>query len=402
MLVFLFGGIAAPRAFAETEVDWATAAERCDRQLLATPRDDKTWADLVQARLNLGDLRRAEEALKIWRRNNPKAPKACPSIERLQGDLAYSRGDAKGAADAWRAYVRLAPQDVESWDRLAGAEEELGHVKDAIDAVGHALKTEPDAARYAWRARLKIQLRDWSGANADVRAGNKLDATDAAIQALYPKFERMNRWLPALKKLDGLVNWVFRDPSHPVPLLNRSEFLANEKWLDLAYEDAEEALRRAPDSLRARYWRGVLAWELGRISEVGDVSKTNVEAAMTGDLDRVKKIADEVDPEVRAHVLLEMRQAVMALREVEGIDGSVLKVSAYVDLKQLPKAEAAARRAVEVHPKAADAWSALGWLELTNGNMKEAMDCADRLAKLNAMEKALSLRAEARKRLGIK
>ena len=194
-----------------------------------------------------------------------------------------------------------------------------------------------------------------------------------------------------------------RNPS-AAALLDRAEWLTGKKFLHPAYEDACAALKRAPKSLRARYWKGGLAWELGRTNEVGDVSKVSLETLMDEDSNKRLKDADaSTDPEERAHALLACRQAMMALAEVGGIDGSIAKVSVLVDLEQLPKAEAAARRALELHPDDAEAWFAMARLELGNGNIKETLECLNKVEKLTpGDEDALELRKEALERLGRK
>lgn len=387
--------------------DWAMQAESCDRQLLSKPKVNQIWADLVEARLNLHDTRRAAEAIAIWRKNVPGVEGQFPNFDLLEGDVAYSNGDWKAAETSYKKYVKLVPSKVAGWRRLASIQEILGDPKGAIDSVGGAIKAgdEPSkqAGRYAWRARLKISLRDWEGAGADLSEGNKLDATNEEVQSLYPQFERSEEWLPHLKSLDSRVLKSSQGTARASELLERSEWLANAEWNDLAFEDAAEAFENNPKSLRTEVWKGVLAWETGDGSKAGEVATTSLKAWVETEVDwkgkkltplnLLKKLDRETDPELRAEGLLLMKQPVLAWREVKEIDGARMKSKILLALEDLPKAEAAARRAAEVHPNEPGVWIELAELEFRNGNMKEALEELDRAKKLDSKAKVEELRA---------
>jgi len=324
----------------------------------------------------------------IWRKNVPGVEKQFPNFDLLSGDLAYSTNDFKGAEAAWKEYVRLAPGKIAGWRRLAGVQERLGDLPRAIESVSEVIKLESEpakkAGRFAWRARLKVASRDWDGAAADLSEGNKLDATNDDIQRLYPKFERSAEWLPNLKALDAAVRQSSDNSKRAVALLQRSEWLAYLEWNGLAFEDAALAFQADPNSLRAEVWKGILAWELGREDEAGQVAKTSlkfwVEAHLQWKgkdltlLSLLKQLDQEFAPEVRAEALLNLHQPVLAWREVKEIDGARVKTNILLALQELPKAEAAARRAAEVHPSEPGVWIDMAQLEFRNGNVKEALD----------------------------
>ena len=391
-------------------------AELCDRQLLSKPKDNQIWADLVEARLRLHDTRRAGEALKIWRKNVRDVGRHFPRIEQLEGDLAYSKGDLKGSVVAWEKYVRLAPDQVEGWDRLAWAQERLGNFKEAIVSVSGAIKAGKipceQAGRYAWRARLKAGFRDWDGATADLGNGNKLDATNKDLQKLFPKFERSAEWIPQLKALDAAVQKSADEASRAIALLERSEWLTGEDWKELAFEDATAAFKKAPKSLRAEVWKGILAWELSRPEEAGDVAHTDLKfwqethenwhGSDLTPLELLKKLDKESNPETRAEGLLKLHQPVLAWREVKELDGSRSKTHVLLALEQLPKAEAAARRAAEVHPDQADSWMDLAYLEFRNGNVKEALEQLDHAKTVDPKVNIENRRQEILKTTGTK
>ena len=396
--------------------DWAVQAELCDRKLASKPKDSQLWADLVEARLNLQDTRRAGEALKIWRKNVHDVSRRYPIIEQLEGDLAYSKGDLAGSVVSWKNYVLLVPDKTAGWERLAWAQEQLGDLHGAVGSVAGAIKAGNDpqkqAGRYAWLARLKIGLRDWQGAADDLTAGNKLDATNTEIQQLFPKFERSAEWLPKLKELDAAVEQSTDEAAGAAALLDRSEWLARQSWPEQAFEDAAAAFKKAPKSLRAEVWNGVMAWECKRPKDAGNVARTELKfwwelhqhwrGAYPSPLDLLKQLDKETDPEIRAEGLLNLHQPVLAWREVKEIDGARIKTHILLALEEVPNAEAAARRAAEVHPDDAEAWIDLAYSEFRNGNVQEALEHLDHAKQVNPKMNIESRRQDILKTLGTK
>jgi hypothetical protein len=96
----LVAGFGMPRTCVSREEngrdEWTVVAELSERRLSKEPENEKAWADLVQARLDGNDLKRAEKALNDWR---TKVPNPVPKIEQLQGELAFDfkTGQINGA-----------------------------------------------------------------------------------------------------------------------------------------------------------------------------------------------------------------------------------------------------------------------------------------------------------------
>ena len=118
--------------------------------------------------------------------------------------------------------------------------------------------------------------------------------------------------------------------------------------------------------------------------------------------EQLKAMDISTDPEARANFLLASQQPLMALDEVENVDGSVAKARALLELDRLPEAGVAARKAVNLHPKNAQAWLALARLEFANGNNNETLAAADRSLKLQKTPEAVELRKIAQLNLGKK
>lgn len=370
---------------AETR-DWGLLAETSQRRLQAEPNDEKAWAELVQGWLGLEDFRHAESALAAWR---AKIGAPAPISDRLQGDLAFARRDFAAAIEAWKRYTHAVPTDALGWDRLAKAQEQLGDFAAAIGSLVKASESAPSASRFAWRARLKTRAHDWAGAVADAEEGNRIDATDADIGALYPIFERRKEWLPKVELLSAALE---REPDNIELLLDRGEALANEGLIEAAHDDIEVAYQKRRGSLRARFWRGLLAWERDDREQVGKVMHTQRNTLPEGALARLRELETEVDPELRGAFLMEISQPVLALEEVDAVDASIAKAAALQALGRLPEAGQAARRAAEMHPGNDRAWRVLGEVEMGNGNMSEALKAFDRSLKIKQTEEVTTLR----------
>lgn len=401
----IFGSFAGLSAFARDEEsgehgNWAVTAELSERRLAKEPQNEKAWADLVQARLDGKDFKRAEKALNEWR---SQVPHPEPRFELLRGELAFAREDFSGAADSWKRYLALAPKDERGWKRLAAAYENQQSWKAAIDAMGSALEMKPSVRGLVERARFRIRLHDWAGAEADVRQANQTDATDVNVQSLLPIFERSYTWLPSVKALDAKID---ENPKDYRLRLDRAEWLVGVGFPETAWDDVDAAYKLNPKSLRARIWNGVMAHERNRTEnktiDVGNVMELWL-VSVTAEFEAELKAMDaEPDPEKRAQFLVRIRQPLLALQEARSVDGSPAKAVALLDLGRLPEAGKAARLAVEKHPDDALAWLALGRLEVENGNNKDALDALQRSTQLKKMPEAENLRKTALRRLGKK
>jgi len=393
----------------EGSQDWAMVGEVSARELIENPRDQKAWAALVAARMNQDDLKRAEQALKEWR-TTVSSPAA--ASEKLDAELAFTEGDTPRAVNAWKRYLHRAPKDDAAWKQLAAVYGDEKDFANGVDAMGSALALRADAEGFVQRARLRIRMHDWAGAESDVRQANRMDSTNADAQALFPIFERSATWQPPMSALDQIVQ---KNPDDFQSRLNRAEWLRWSGFTEAAQDDIEAAFQMDPKSLRARLWRGLAAQErLAADRTAGDDEKSSrvendkaaagdvmpMDAALIStDFERELKAADaETDPEARARFLLKYHQPVMALREVQ--EGSPARAQALVDLDRLPEAGRSARLATQQHPGDAMAWMALARWELANGNYRETLDAVNRSARLGKTPETEDLRKTALLRLG--
>ena len=327
------------------------------------------WADLVRALLKGGELDRADKALDAWSSavNDP-----APIFEKFTAELAFARQEYRGARAAWEYYLVLNPKDATSWTQLSEVYAIQGDWNNAINAIGEAVRIKPDAHGFARRADFQIRLHNWTGAGNDLKQAARFGLTNGEIQKLLPIFERANQWLPVMQKLDaGIAN----DPTNVSLLLDRAEWLLGLGFRGAGEDDVRDAFKLAPNSLRARVWHGVLEKTRGRSGRgVVSICLENMTPEFE---DQLKKQDASQDPEARGLFLLKYHEPLLALNEVKDQDGSVAKALAFLELKWMPDAGTAARRAVEMHPHDAQAWFALANVEFEIGNQREASAALD-------------------------
>ncbi len=391
--------------------DWPTIAEVSARQLRENPKNEEAWTALARAQIAQGDLQRAEKTLEDW-----KAKVASPgeARDRAEGELALKKADAPRAVEAFQRSVKKAPKDPDAWRLLSTAYAAAKDWANSIEAMDHVIAIRPDAVGFVQRTRLRIWAHDWAGAQADIRRANELDAADPGVQMLFPKFERSATWLPMIKSFDERVK---KEPRDYQALLNRAEWLRFAGFTHAAREDIDAALKINPQSLRARFWAGLAAQEQHAAEErqgrsADEKSDWKAKAAAQGVMpmaaqfvtsefeSQLEAMDGEKDAEARALFLLRYRQPLMALREVEAVDGSPAKAQALFELHRLPEAGRAARTATDQHPSSPVAWLALARWELETGNYREAIDAAQKSIKLKKSPEAEELRKLAQLRLG--
>ena len=376
--------------------DPATVAEMAERRVENVPGDEKAWAELVQARVKSHDLARAQAALKRWRE---KVSNPGPAIENITGIVALEREEFASAVAAWKKHLELAPIDIQSWDQLGLALGRLRDWKQAAKAFTKELELHPTAKAYVQRARCYTRMHDWTSAEADARKANALGAAEKEVQKLFPIFQRSNEWLPKVKALDAAIE---QDPKNGALLMDRAEILFAEGLISTGKDDLEAALKLRPESLRARFWNGALAWDRDQKYEAGETMKIALTALTPAVRAQLKAMDQEPNSEVRARFLAKLNQPVLALHEVQSAEGSPAKAMALLDLNRLAEAGPIARRAVEANPRDALAWLALARIEFKNGNYRETIVAAQKCSKIKASPEADILRKDATRRLGKK
>jgi tetratricopeptide (TPR) repeat protein len=340
--------------------------------------------------LDDGDLKSANKALKNWR---DAVSQPVAEWDRLSGDLEYSRGDRGAAAKSWVRYTELAPKAIDGWQRLAGVYEELGKIPEALAAMDHVVELASwDASQYISRAKLKMRARDWDGAAKDVREANRLDATNAAVQELFPIFEESAPWLTEAKQVAGVIE---KFPDDYESRLDEAELLISKGLGWLAVEDVEIALKANPEAIRTRL---LYKLALRKPHASGEGELLGTAEAVSKYRAQLRHWDQHPDPAACAQFCYRNGLPLLALHYAQGVDGSVITANVLYDQDRFKEAGIAARRATEVHPNDAEAWLVLGRVNLANGNLQDAVTCFDKSNKLHKTEMANALRAEALRR----
>jgi len=380
--------------------EWAVKAERLERHLLEAPADEDSWAALVHACLEQGDSERAEKTIARWQTS---AGKPSAALDRARGEVAFAQKKWANAITALQQYLKAAPKDHAAWTQLAVAHENIRSWERASEAVSKAIALQPTPERLAQRARYRLRLHAWDEAEADVREANRLDPTSDGAKALLPLFERVAQWKGPISRLDARIA---ADPENGQLRLDRAEWLVGIGLRDAATEDVEVAFKAEPTSLRARLWRGLLAWDRGAaasdpetMKNVGDVREMALSEIDSRFERELRELESSNDAEARAAFLLVHEQPVLALSEVQKIDGSPSRTLALLQLQRWVEAGVAARRAVEANPKSHLAWYGLARVEIENGNIREAVDALRRSLRLQKTPEAAALLKETERRL---
>ena len=194
-----------------------------------------------------------QQAANLHRTSNPEAHN-----QYLLGRQFFERGTFDGfrrAAEAYRKAVELDPGYAGAYAALAIAESfvadpggDAAGQQQALAAAYKAVELAPDEAD-AYAARGYMRLRrtwDWSGAQADFEKALTLDATDSALQWLYPQlladFGRLPEAMAAAKKATEL------DPLSAAAWLMLSGSLAENRQFAAAHEALHRALEIQPES----------------------------------------------------------------------------------------------------------------------------------------------------------
>jgi tetratricopeptide (TPR) repeat protein len=405
-------------ASAVEEQDSPSIAELCRRILALDPTNSSAWEKRVRALFDLGDLTRCEATLVAWQKTVTLAPAIG---EDLWGDIFFARGDHDSALTFWTRYLDANARATKTLEKVAWLHELDKHWAPAIDALTKRISIGDEAGPRVWRARMYLRLRKWDAAFTDIHRANELDATNEAVEAWLPQFERMEQFLAEIKKLDTLIQ-----PAAWELLLDRALLFQQARRPELQLEDAEQALIAFPDSRRAMIQRGYALIQLGRRDEAAKLrfnlqpSPPHPEGAEMRRLAEALRRIGNLDAKIRANSddakLLaqrawecnELNQYGFALDDAE----AALKISSELAeanleagfaLMHLDRENAALEkitRSTELDPQNARAWRCLGEIEMARANYPAAIDFFSRALKYREAPDVLRERRECFLRTG--
>ena len=266
------------------------------------------------------------------------------AIEDFQGTLCFKRRDYQCAERHWLAYIATKPPALDAADeydqsgRLVCGTGALGRSRNLSDKGNRCAKIRSRAA--SQNAIALLRLRKWDAAYADIEKANKMDATDSQVKEWLPQFERLQLYLPRIKKLDAEIA---KSPNDFDLFLQRARVFTVAGRPLLAVEDAERAFKLQPASMRARIQTGEALLDTSRAE---DAAKLQI-----GRLAR-----DREDGHVSEQALLELsvNDALLA-QNPKNVEALVARAGVLRSLQQLTLALADAQAAIAVNEKSADA-----------------------------------------------
>jgi tetratricopeptide (TPR) repeat protein len=373
--------------------DEATIAEICRRIVEADPRDHAAWEKRVRALLALGDLQRCQEALDAWDQPERAAPVV---FINLSGDLAEANEQHDKALQCWTRYVKLAPKETATYEKIAWTFEQESRWAEAEKTLTQLIAVKDSAGARVWRARCRMEMRRWDDAVADINKANKLDGSDKDLKTWLPQFETLQEYLPKIKELDKKI----AGGNPPFLILDRGLLFNAAQRYELALEDAEAAASGAPTSKRATLQKAQAlialncADEAGKLHViVGNAKFTDAALQKTGMLDAklAGKPGDVALLVERARQCSDMEQYGLALEDAtaavqldpKSADAMVEKGFARMKMDDAGGATKDFMRATELDAKNAVAWRSLGEIAMDRADYPVAIENFTRSLKLH-------------------
>jgi tetratricopeptide (TPR) repeat protein len=404
---------------AEDAADKPAIIELSRRILAITPNDSNVWDTLAQTELETEDWDRLEQTLAAWKKAVHRAP---AGIEDFQGALCFRRKDYQCAERHWLAYLTSKPRPGDAateYDNLANLCAAQQRWEDHAAYRTKAIAAQDSAARRVSRAIAFLRLRKWDAAYEDMAKANKMDATSSEVKEWLPQFERLQGFLPRIKALDAQIA---KSPNDAGLLLERARLFTLAGRPLLALDDAENALKLQPASMRARIQTAEALLDVDRVDDAAklDVSRdlrrgedkhvSEQTLAELGALD-TRLLANPKDDDALvewAKILRELRQFTLALADARAAlavnDKSAdahFEAGRELDgLGQQKEALEQARIATELDPRNPEKWFFRGLLERQRANFTAAIESQTRSLQIEESLIALAEREQCERRIG--
>lgn len=409
VFLIVFFALGARGVIARAIEDAATRAEVAERRLKTHFKDWHAWETLVRARLEMGDLERAEKTLIQCSNLEPKSEKVFYILDLLRGHIAKRKGHPEEALLHWTKALSKEPESVEALEAISKVEAAQKKWRDAIDATSRLLSIENNPSivprrvdYYIQRANWFLRIRAWARAESDVRSANELDATHARVKELLPLLESRNQWQPLMEMLDQKLATAASESEKVAAMLQRAVFLLKHAFPMQAYEDTLLAHDLMPDRLDVQFWRGVCAWQSNQTQHIAPFQPQSKEyfdwILEDPQLRKVEELGVLNEPEKQGEHLLQLKQPYMALQKTRELDGSLAKVKALRALGEKVQARKAAHRALKLMPDSPEVLLEMAEIEFENGNLTEALSSVDLILKRNhpsTHERAIALKQKA-------
>jgi tetratricopeptide (TPR) repeat protein len=404
---------------AQEAEDKPAIIELSRRIVAIAPNDSNTWETLAQTQLDNEDLDSLERTLDAWQKSFRRSP---PAIDDFRASLCFERKDYQCAEQHWLAFIATKPSAADvatDYDNLAELCAAQARWADNAAYRTKAIAAQDTPARRVSRACALLRLHKWDAAYADMAKANKMDATDPQVKAWLPQFERLQQFLPRIKRLD---TQIAKSPNDVGLLLDRARLFTLAGRPLPALDDAERAFKIEPASMRARIQTGEALLEVDRADDAAklDISGDLIRGKDRPVTDNVLRELGQVDSRLqqnpkdidalvaRAKILGQLRQFTLSLADANAallIDGksAAAHFEAARDLDALDREREAlshARIATQVDPNDSTKWFLRGVLERQRADFTEAIASQTRSIEINESRIALSEREQCERRVG--
>jgi tetratricopeptide (TPR) repeat protein len=417
---------------AQDAEDKPAIIELSRRIVAIAPNDPGTWDTLAETQLESEEFDGLERTLDQWQKAVRRPPAA---IEDFRAGLCFRRKDYQCAEQHWLAFIATKPPRADmatDYDNLAELCAEQARWADHAVYRTKAIAAQDTAARRVLRAVAFLRLHNWGAAYADMAKANKMDATDPQVKEWLPEFERLQKFLPQIKRLDAQIAKSPNDPAVAGLLLERARVLILAGRPLLAIDDGERAVNLQPASMRARI---ELAEALLDAGQPENAAKLDVDRYLRRGEDKLATaspsggghVSDEalrelgtldarlsVNPKdadalvARAKILRDLRQFTLALTDANAAlaindKSAAAHFEAAQDLDGLDRQKEAllhARIATELDPHNSNMWFFRGVLERQRADLAGAVASQTRSIEISESPVALSEREQCERRLG--
>lgn len=262
---------------------WARAAERFEIFLKDHPQHEK--APLAKFYLGLTyineqDYKAARAVLRDFVKSHPTNTNIAQGRYRV-AECSYLLDDLKAALPELKEFLDKHPQDPlaeRAIPYLGDVYLRLGQADGALAAFDRAIKDYPtssliDDARFGRAKALEALKRDAEAVQQYQELAQKSDsprAAEAQFQLAARQFE-MKRFSDAAAAYRDLLQRFPKSSLVPAARLNAGYALFQNGEFAEAEKQFAEAQRDAPNSLTARYWRGLSLKAMGDVAQAATV-----------------------------------------------------------------------------------------------------------------------------------
>jgi tetratricopeptide (TPR) repeat protein len=381
-------------ALAEKAEDKASVVEIARRWLAAAPDDARALRRLIEASLAVDEAKRAVAVLDAA----AKRPALASAVVELRGDVAAANGKPAAAYAAWKQALGAAGDPSRRaiiWRKIAALGTNSNHFEWTVEALRN-LPASADAKGQL--AVALLQRGEFDAAIVEMQAANRLDASAPNVKSSLPRFEALQRQLPAIQPVLARLKTNPRDID---ALAERAAWLALYGANVAALADANAAANLDPSAKGVLVLRGYLLRKLGRTAEAEElrVAAITDEARFLNRLLPVLRVTDaaiRAKPDAaaqarRAANLLAANQPLLAFEEASAAlkldpksgSGALVAGQASSQLGHRAEAMRFAKLATENNPRDPEAWEFLAQLQRRRAELALAIGSFSEAITLN-------------------